>query len=55
MIALRVRRRYSRLVQNDCGEPALAARTFVADAIGRLVVPLCYPLGTAGTAKRVRD
>jgi hypothetical protein len=31
VIAQRVRGRYSRLVQNDSGEPGLAARHFMAD------------------------
>src|SRR5260370_20298693 len=34
VIAQRVRGRYSRLVQNDRGEPGLAARHFMADGIG---------------------
>jgi hypothetical protein len=34
VIAQRVRGRYSRLVQNDRGEPGLAARHFMADERG---------------------
>jgi hypothetical protein len=54
VIAQRVRGRYSRLVQNDSGEPSLAARNFMADGIGcRASPPIPWVGGHDQEGKRL--
>jgi hypothetical protein len=54
VIAQRVRGRYSRLVQNDSGEPGLAARNFMADGIGcRASPPIPWVGGHDQEGKRL--